>query len=68
MHAAFVLRNAYPEFPSGTVHVIGVNPEADRRPPHLVVRHGGHWFIGADNGIFSPALRGQAAWRPTSSP
>lgn len=51
--AAFVLRQAYPEFPRGTIHIIGVNPEADGQTPHLVVRHDGHYFIGADNGIFS---------------
>ncbi|HEY0977230.1 MAG TPA: SAM-dependent chlorinase/fluorinase [Flavobacteriales bacterium] len=50
--AAFVLRNAYPEFPRGTIHIIGVNPEADGQTRHLVVRHDGHYFIGADNGIF----------------
>ncbi|MBL8003128.1 MAG: SAM-dependent chlorinase/fluorinase [Flavobacteriales bacterium] len=49
---AFVLRHAYPEFPRGTVHLIGVNPEASGTTPHLVVRHDGHYFIGADNGIF----------------
>ena len=53
MHAAFVLRNAWPEFPPGTIHVIGVNPEADGQTAHLAVKHEGHYFIGADNGIFS---------------
>jgi S-adenosylmethionine hydrolase len=52
-HAAFVLRNAYPEFPQGSIHIISVNPEADSQTGHLVVRHQGHFFIGADNGIFS---------------
>jgi S-adenosylmethionine hydrolase len=51
--AAFVLRHAYPDFPKGTIHIIGVNPESDGRTPHLVVRQDGHYFIGADNGIFS---------------
>jgi S-adenosylmethionine hydrolase len=50
--AAFVLRHAYPEFPRGTVHLIGVNPEATGNSPHVIVRHDGHYFIGADNGIF----------------
>ncbi|HMN06327.1 MAG TPA: SAM-dependent chlorinase/fluorinase [Flavobacteriales bacterium] len=53
MHAAFVLRNAWPEFPAGTVHIIGVNPEAIGNTRHVALRHGGHYFIGADNGIFS---------------
>jgi S-adenosylmethionine hydrolase len=59
MHTAFVLRNAYPEFPRGTIHIIGVNSEADGHTPHLVVRHDGHYFIGADNGIFSLLFDGR---------
>jgi S-adenosyl-L-methionine hydrolase (adenosine-forming) len=57
--AAFVLRNTYPEFPRGTIHIIGVNPEADGQTPHLVVKHDGHFFIGADNGIFSLLFDGK---------
>lgn len=57
--AAFVLRNAYPEFPRGTIHIIGVNPEADGQTPHLVVKHDGHFFIGADNGIFALLFDGK---------
>jgi S-adenosylmethionine hydrolase len=57
--AAFVLRNTYPEFPRGTIHIIGVNPEADGQTPHLVVRHDGQYFIGADNGIFSLLFDGK---------
>ena len=59
MHTAFVLRNAYPEFPRGTIHIIGVNSEADGHTPHLVVRHDGHYFIGADNGVFSLLFDGK---------
>jgi len=57
--AAFTLRNAWAEFPRGTIHIIGVNPEADGQTPHLVVRHDGHFFIGADNGIFSLLFDGK---------
>jgi S-adenosylmethionine hydrolase len=57
--ASFVLRNAYPEFPRGSIHLIGVNPESDGQTPHLVVRHDGHYFIGADNGIFSLLFDGK---------
>lgn len=53
MHAAFVLRNAWREFPAGTVHVIGVNPEGGKQTPHVAVKAQGQYFIGADNGIFS---------------
>ena len=51
--ASFVLRNTFNEFPKGTVHIIGVNPEADLQTAHLAVEYNGHFFIGADNGIFS---------------
>lgn len=51
--ASYVIRNAYPDFPEGTIHVIGVNPEATAESLHLIVEYNGHFFIGADTGIFS---------------
>lgn len=51
--AAYVLKNSFPNFPQGTVHIIGVNVEATAQTPHIGVEAGGHYFIGADNGIFS---------------
>ncbi len=57
--AAFTLGNAWAEFPKGSIHIVGVNPEADGRTAHLVVRHEGHYFIGADNGLFSLLFEGQ---------
>ncbi len=54
--AAFVLRNAYPNFPEGTIHIILVNTESSSTKPSLVVRADGHFFIGTDNGIFSLIL------------
>lgn len=51
--AAFILKNAYPSFPEKTIHVIGVNAEADPDHPHVAVEINKHFFIGADNGIFS---------------
>ena len=51
--AAYVLRHAYHHFPKGTIHIIGVNTEESLEEPHLVVFYDGHYFIGADNGIFS---------------
>lgn len=53
--AAFVVRNAFIEFPEGTVHIIGVNPELDLNADivHVIVHYKGHYFIGADNGMFS---------------
>ncbi len=51
--AAFIIRNAYSNFPEGTIHIIAVNGEAAVETPHTLVSHHGQFFIGADNGIFS---------------
>jgi S-adenosyl-L-methionine hydrolase (adenosine-forming) len=51
--AAFILRNAYPNFPRGTIHLIFVNTESSPDKPFLAVKANGHFFIGTDNGIFS---------------
>jgi S-adenosyl-L-methionine hydrolase (adenosine-forming) len=50
--AAFLLRAVWMQFPIGTVHVIGINPELTPDQPHLVVHYMGHYFISADNGVF----------------
>lgn len=52
-HASYVLKNCYKDFPAGTIHIIGVNPEESEDGRHLVIQHEGQFFIGADNGMFS---------------
>ena len=52
-HAAFVLRSVFRDFPSGTVHVVGVDAAGNRAGGYTIVRLEGHVFIGADNGLFS---------------
>ncbi|MFZ4520146.1 MAG: SAM hydrolase/SAM-dependent halogenase family protein [Bacteroidales bacterium] len=51
--AAFIIRNVYRNFPEGTIHIIAINTEAAVETPHTLVFHHGHYFICADNGIFS---------------
>lgn len=51
--AAFIIRNFYRNFPPGSIHILGINEEASIETPHTLVFHDGHYFIGADNGIFS---------------
>jgi len=51
--AAFILRNSFPFFPEGSIHIIGINTEASAKSPHLLIKFKNHYFIGADNGIFS---------------
>lgn len=52
-HASYVLKNCYKEFPVGTIHIIGINPEETEDCKHLAIQYDGHFFIGADNGMFS---------------
>jgi S-adenosylmethionine hydrolase len=51
--AAFVLRDAYPHFPEGTIHIVSVLSEESGDRVHHLVKAGGQYFIGADNGLFS---------------
>jgi S-adenosylmethionine hydrolase len=51
--AAFIIRNFYPNFPEGTIHILAINTEAAVETPHTLVLYNGHYFIAADNGIFS---------------
>ena len=51
-HAAFILRNAYHNFPPGSIHIIGVNTEGSQENPFLLLEYKKHFFIGTDNGIF----------------
>ena len=53
VQAAFVLKNAYPTFPKGTIHLVSVNNFYNNQSAFLVIEQDGHFFIGADNGIFS---------------
>ena len=55
-HAAFVLRNCYKDFPQGTIHIVGVDAESKLDAPHIAIYANNHYFIGAENGIFSLIL------------
>jgi len=50
--AAFILKNAYVHYPKGSIHIIGVDAERTPEKRHMVMKLNGHYFIGADNGIF----------------
>jgi S-adenosylmethionine hydrolase len=51
--AAFILKNSFHYFPEGTVHLIGIDTVYNAYTKYLAVRYKGHYFVGADNGIFS---------------
>lgn len=50
---AYILKNAYIHFPKGSIHVIGVDDERTSQKKHLIMYYNGHYFIGADSGIFN---------------
>jgi S-adenosylmethionine hydrolase len=53
VQAAFILRNTWKNFPSGTIHLIGVNDLASTEQRFLGLAHAGHFFIAPDNGLFA---------------
>lgn len=64
--AAYYLESSYKNFPEGTIHIIGVDPEplVNFSQPELsalptIMQLKGQFFVGNDNGIFSLLLRNQ---------
>ncbi len=51
--AAFILKNSFHYFPDETVHLIGIDTVYNADTRYLAVRYRNHYFVGADNGIFS---------------
>ncbi|MCY4778315.1 SAM-dependent chlorinase/fluorinase [Sphingobacterium sp. UT-1RO-CII-1] len=54
--AAVVLRSAYHYFPKGTVHLIGIDTVLHEGAHYTMMKFEEHYFVGADNGIFSIIL------------
>ncbi|MEM6785576.1 MAG: SAM-dependent chlorinase/fluorinase [Bacteroidota bacterium] len=65
MAAAFVLRQAWPHFPAGTVHLAVVDPGVGTERHAIAARFGDHLVVGPDNGLFplafAPAIVGDVA-------
>jgi S-adenosylmethionine hydrolase len=51
--AAFILKNSYYYFPDNTVHLIGIDTVYNVSTRYLAIKYRNHYFVGADNGIFS---------------
>lgn len=56
LSAAFNLKNGFPFFPEGSIHILSVNEMESPDVSHVVIQSKGHYFIGPDNGIFSMVL------------
>lgn len=51
--ASYIVKNTFPSFPKNSIHLISVNNYYCIQPRFLAIKHKDHYFIGADNGIFS---------------
>ncbi len=51
--AAFILKETFASFPKGSVHIIGILTEMKNTGGYVAVEHNEHFFVAADNGIFS---------------
>ena len=57
--AAFIVKNSYTYFPKRSVHLIGIDCDYTSKGRYLAMAYDGHYFIGADNGLFSLFLDGE---------
>jgi len=56
LHASFVIRNTFLNYPKGSIHIICVHTEANQEEEYLIIRSRGHYFVGTDNGMFNLIL------------
>jgi len=59
---ALALEAGWPYFPDGTAHLAVVDPGVGSARRAVAVRARGHYFVGPDNGLLTPALM-DAGWR-----
>lgn len=50
VEAAYMLKNTYPAFPEGSIHVVAVDPD---QQDTVVLAYDGQYFVGPNNGILS---------------
>ena len=54
--AAYVLGRVWHHFPPGTIHLVVVDPGVGTTRAALAFSAHGHYFVGPDNGVFTPLL------------
>lgn len=53
---AYVLSRSWHQFPTGTIHLVVIDPGVGTARAALAFGAHGHWFVGPDNGVFTPVL------------
>lgn len=59
LEAAYLVRNTYPFYPKGTIHIVAVDPDYCDPPTGLVMKMAGQYFVGSNNGALSLIAEGQ---------
>lgn len=54
-----IIKESYKYFPSGTVHIGVVDPGVGTKRRPIAVLAENHFFVGPDNGLFSPIIEAQ---------
>jgi S-adenosylmethionine hydrolase len=54
---AYLLGRSWSRFPGDTIHLAVVDPGVGTARAALALRAHGHWFVGPDNGLFTPLYR-----------
>jgi S-adenosylmethionine hydrolase len=49
--ASYIIKNAYKSFPTGSIHIIGIDGELTPENRHIALYVDGHYFVCSDNGI-----------------
>jgi len=50
-NAAFVVKNSFKSFPTGTIHLVLINTEDSTSDRLIICYYDGHYFVTPDNGI-----------------
>ncbi len=50
---AYIVKNAYQNFPKGSIHIIGVDSELSIENKHIALLLDDHYFVCPDNGVIS---------------
>lgn len=53
IETAYILKNAYKNFPEESIHIIGVDSELNIENKHIALKLDNHYFICPDNGVIS---------------
>lgn len=53
IHASYVLKSVYQDFPVGSVHLVAVNSQSEPDEAIIAIEIKNHFFLGSNNGLLS---------------